>query len=208
MNRLFFKKKYLNSKKGFSLLEMLVAIGIFMTIVTIAISALISIIGANKRAQAIKNTIDTVNFVIESMSRDIRSGTDYNCLLNNPSSMDCLLGNSEFQYKNSSGEVVTYIFNNPDDQSDILTSNNNFDYESEILIRKIGNNEDILISKDSGVNLDNMKFYVIGSDNENKPIGERTQPRVIITASGKIETKEGTSSSFNLQTTISQRYRR
>lgn len=201
MNKLFFKKKYLNNKKGFSLLEMLVAIGIFMTIVTIAISALISIIGANKRAQAIKNTIDTVNFVIESMSRDIRSGTGYDCSPNDPSSMDCLVGSSAFKYINGSGETVTYEFNSSD-EGDILTRiKGEYDENNAA-------NTNVLISRDSGVNLDNMKFYVIGSDDENKPIGERTQPRVIITASGKIETKEGTSSSFNLQTTISQRYRR
>lgn len=195
MNRLFFKKKYLNNKKGFSLLEMLVAIGIFMTIVTIAISALISIIGANKRAQAIKNTIDTVNFVIESMSRDIRSGTGYNCL-SSDSTSECSEGKNKFQYINSSGETVIYEFNS-DDGSDILTRTTIGEDDNQ--------NIDILISAESGIDLDNMTFYVLGSDEENVP---KTQPRVIITASGKIETKNVTSSSFNLQTTISQRYRR
>lgn len=189
MNKITFTKK--NIKKGFSLVEMLVAIGIFMTIVTIAVSALISIIGANKRAQAIKNTVDSVNFVIESMSRDIRGGQDYNCLLEN-GLKDCTeTGNNKMQYTNSSGKTVIYTFDSND-----LTS---------ILKRQIGNDTDVLISKESGVTIDNMTFFVVGSDTEGSG---GTQPRVVITVSGKIESKDGTSSSFNLQTTVSQRNRK
>src|ERR1035437_536037 len=70
-------------KKGFSLVEMLVAVGIFMSIMTIAISSLISIIGANKKAQAIKSTIDSVTFAVENISRDMRMGIDYECSLDN-----------------------------------------------------------------------------------------------------------------------------
>lgn len=198
MNKITFAKK--NIKKGFSLVEMLVAIGIFMTIVTIAVSALISIIGANKRAQAIKNTVDSVNFVVESMSRDLRGGRNYDCLSTKKIDgeiKDCRSGGAGMEYTNSSGNTVIYTFNNSIDSDDILVR------------ETIKNGEKIppetLISKESGVKLDNMTFFVIGADNEGNG---GTQPRVIITASGKIETKDGTGSSFNLQTTVSQRERK
>lgn len=191
MYKNFLKKN--NTKKGFSLVEMLVAIGIFMTIVTIAVSALISIIGANKRAQAIKNTIDSVNFVVETISRELRSGTTYDCLKNGIK--DCSDGNNQMSYKNSLGNTVTYTFNAGDDKNLLVRDTN---IAGEIT-------KETLISKDSGVILDSMIFYVIGSDEENNG---GTQPRVIITASGKIESKGVDNSSFNLQTTVSQRYRK
>ena len=69
-----------NSRKsGFSLVEMLVAIGIFMSIMTLAISSLISIIDANKKVQSTKSTVDSVTFAMEYISRTMRMGTDYRC---------------------------------------------------------------------------------------------------------------------------------
>lgn len=182
MYKNFFKKN--NTKKGFSLVEMLVAIGIFMTIVTIAVSALISIIGANKRAQAIKNTIDSVNFVVETISRELRSGKEYSCV----DLVDCPSGSNKISYKNSLGNNITYEFKA--DSDDLLTKKTDDGVP------------EVLISKDSGVKLDSMIFYVIGTQNE------LMQPRVIITASGKIESKSADNSSFNLQTTVSQRDRK
>jgi type II secretory pathway pseudopilin PulG len=183
MYKNFFKKN--NTKKGFSLVEMLVAIGIFMTIVTIAVSALISIIGANKRAQAIKNTIDSVNFVVETISRELRSGKEYSCV----DLAECPSGSNKISYKNSLGNIITYEFKA--DSDDLLTKKTDEGVP------------EVLISKDSGVKLDSMIFYVIGTNKD-----ELMQPRVIITASGKIESKGVDNSSFNLQTTVSQRDRK
>ena len=185
---------------GFSLVEMLVAIGIFMTIMTIAVSSLISIIGANKKAQAIKSTIDSITFAVENISRDMRMGTGYSCLLDNDTySNDCPLdtGSVAVRYINSSGKTITYKFD-----SSLLNS------ESGVLTKtdEIGTTD--LISSDSNVNIKSMKFYVIGADKEFASMFEKTQPRVIITVSGLISIKGQTDTTFNLQTSFSQRIRR
>jgi len=182
---------------GFSLVEMLVAVGIFMSIMTIAISSLISIIGANKKAQAIKSTIDSVTFVLEDISRDMRIGTDYKCSSDGVSFTNsdnvCILGTPFVRYTNSLGNQITYKFDNS-----ILTKE---DSASGIIVD--------LISQDSDVNITNMKFYVIGAENEIAPLqSNRTQPRTIITISGLISVKGSDDSLFNLQTSISQRTRR
>jgi len=193
----------IKKQKGFSLVEMLVAVGIFMSIMTIAISSLISIIGANKKAQAIKSTIDSVTFAVEDISRDMRVGTDYTCSLNGSfpvSGKDCTEGGSAVQYKKSNNDIVTYRFYDP-----AVSANS----EKDVLTRQINNDAEIaLVSKDSNVDITSMKFYVIGADNEFSAVTAKTQPRVIITASGLISVKGSSDTTFNLQTSISQRARR
>lgn len=200
----------IKSQKGFSLVEMLVAIGIFMSIMTIAISALISIIGANKKAQAIKSTIDSVTFSVEDISRDMRMGTDYKCSLDNINfSYSCLdsngfnVGGTAVRYINSSGHNIIYTFNGKTDPAKGVLTKTDLDCGTSPCLAVD------LISQDSNVNITNMTFYVIGADHElDTNITTKTQPRVIITASGLISVKGSADTSFNLQTNISQRARR
>ena len=186
-----------NSTAGFSLVEMLVAVGIFMSIMTIAITSLISIIDANKKTQLIKSTIDSVTFAIENISKDMRIGTDYKCMLSDSSfSNICpLTGSTAVRYTNGIGQEITYRFSTESNQP---------------IIKKTDINGGVdLISRDANVNINNMIFYVIGADHElDTKITTKTQPRVIITASGLISVKGSTDTSFNLQATVSQRVRR
>ncbi|MFH0755135.1 MAG: type II secretion system protein [bacterium] len=191
------KAKYFS--RGFSLVEMLVAIGIFMSIMTLAITALITIISVNKKAQIIKNTMDNVTFIIEDISRNMRTGTEYWCSPNGTdfpeNNKDCSDGGKAVKYKNISDIDIVYKFDKASDN--ILTKREGTDPEK------------VLISKDSNVNIDNMTFYVIGADDEsNAEMSKRTQPRVIITVSGKISAKGSVDTTFDLQTSISQRMRR
>ncbi|MEN9614165.1 MAG: hypothetical protein RLZZ347_472 [Candidatus Parcubacteria bacterium] len=75
----FFKK--IQTQKipsaGFTLLEMIVAIFIFSIVVTIASGAMLSMISANRKAQALKTVMNNVNLALDSMSRDIRFGASY-----------------------------------------------------------------------------------------------------------------------------------
>lgn len=194
-----------NLKSGFSLVEMLVAIGVFMSVMTIAITSLISIINANKKAQSIKNTIDSVTFAVEDISRDMRTGTDYQCSQDGNFSggkKDCPTG----------GVAVRYI--NHSDPSKDVGVEYKYDSSTHELIRNkfdagFSNRttHDFLISSDSNAKVSNMEFYVIGADDElNSVVAERTQPRVIVTVSGLISTAGSSDvSSFNLQTSVSQR---
>jgi type II secretory pathway pseudopilin PulG len=56
---------------------MIVAIFIFSIVVTIASGAMLSMISANRKAQALKTVMNNVNLALDSMSRDIRFGTNY-----------------------------------------------------------------------------------------------------------------------------------
>ena len=75
--------KKINLKKGFTLIEMIVSLGIFTVVALIAVGALLKVMDANRKAVNLKTAINNMNFTIESMSREMRMGNDF-YLNNNP----------------------------------------------------------------------------------------------------------------------------
>jgi prepilin-type N-terminal cleavage/methylation domain-containing protein len=209
----------IKSARGFTLIEMLVATAVFMSVMTVAVSALITIINADKQSQNIKTTTDAVTFAIDTMSRDMRVGTNYECMISSgagkfapytdqnsgKSTLDCTAGSNAVGYINNSNpnQGIVYTFTPP-------TSANLSGELAELTCDtdfKNCSSED-LISSDSGANISNVTFYVIGADGASLPGLARTQPRVIITASGVIpETTSTTTTEFDLQTNIDERSR-
>ncbi len=188
-------------ESGFSLVEMLVAVAVFMSIMTIALSVLITTIDANRKAQVIKTTIDSVTFAIEDISKEMRMGTNYACLQPGENySGDCPNGSTAVKFYNNNEKTnIIYKF---------ISENNSGTLKKECEGATCSSivAED-LISSDSGVKINNMKFYVVGATCEGGGVlctGGKTQPRVIITVSGTISVKGG-STDFDLQTSVSQR---
>ncbi|MFA6459219.1 MAG: type II secretion system protein [Candidatus Paceibacterota bacterium] len=64
---------------GFTLVEMIVSLGIFSVVAVVALGALVRIITANQKAQSLQSAMTNLNFALEAMSREIRVGSEYNC---------------------------------------------------------------------------------------------------------------------------------
>ncbi len=64
---------------GFSLIEMIVSLGIFSIIVTTAVGALLVLISANQRLQGEQSVMTNLSFALDSMTREIRTGYNYYC---------------------------------------------------------------------------------------------------------------------------------
>ncbi len=79
MMRFHFSKKNIQAKSGFTLVEMLVSVAIFSVFMLVAVSVVLSIIGGNRKAQAINAVVNNLNFAIESMVRDMKTGYFYRC---------------------------------------------------------------------------------------------------------------------------------
>lgn len=73
-----FTNKY---SRGFTLVEMIVSLAIFSIVAVVALGALMKIIGANKKAQTLQSAMTNINFALESMSREMRVGSKFACIL-------------------------------------------------------------------------------------------------------------------------------
>jgi type II secretory pathway pseudopilin PulG len=190
---------------GFTLVEMLVAIAVFMSVMVVAVTALISIVNANRKSQAIKSVVDNVTFAIDSISRDMRSGTDYRCgdlsssgLLSDGS--DCGNGSGGIQYKNPDNTFTQYRFVSTEESPIANIQKRSCTPNCASWLA--------MTAPISNVNITNMTFYVLGSETSLSARGSRRQPRAIITLEGVAgDDTKGTKTTFQIQTTVSQSVR-
>jgi prepilin-type N-terminal cleavage/methylation domain-containing protein len=89
--------------QGFTLIEIIVAIGIFTAVITMALATFLNISDIQRKAGALRAINDNLNFALEIMSREIRTGKNY-C----SSSCD----SSSFNLINSQNDNVVYRLNN------------------------------------------------------------------------------------------------
>lgn len=64
-------------QRGFTLIEIMVAISIFAIVATVAVGAILSANAANQKAQAIKLAVDNLNYAMDSMLLHLKQGTNY-----------------------------------------------------------------------------------------------------------------------------------
>jgi prepilin-type N-terminal cleavage/methylation domain-containing protein len=65
--------------RGYSLVELIVAVGLFSMVMTIATGAYLIMISANRQAQSISTGINNLSYALEDMTRGIRTGSGYAC---------------------------------------------------------------------------------------------------------------------------------
>jgi prepilin-type N-terminal cleavage/methylation domain-containing protein len=80
-------KKSRNTR-AFSLVEMIVSMAIFSIVAVIALGALTKIIASNRKAQSLQSSITNLNFMLDSMSRELRVGAYYQCDTISPTNSD------------------------------------------------------------------------------------------------------------------------
>lgn len=170
---------FTQSKKGFTLIEVLVSVAVFSIVMLIATSSVFTIVNANKKSHSIKSVMTNLNFALESMMREIRMGGSYSC---NSVSMvsSCPTGSTEFSFVDQTGKSIVYYL-------DTVTGSS-----INSILRKEGGVDQAITSEE--VVIESLKFYVIDGD----------QPRVLITVSGSAG-KDDAMSHFDIQTTVTKR---
>lgn len=73
------KKLRRTASKGFTLVEILVVLGLFSTVMVIAAGALFTTQAINTKLQETQAVLDNVNLSMEIMSREIRYGSNFHC---------------------------------------------------------------------------------------------------------------------------------
>ncbi|OGG47942.1 hypothetical protein A3D66_01420 [Candidatus Kaiserbacteria bacterium RIFCSPHIGHO2_02_FULL_50_9] len=171
------KRAYQN--RAFTLVELLVSVGIFSLVMLMAVSSLLSLVDVDRKAQSMKSVMNNLNFAMESMSREIKTGQFFE-------SVD----NYTFTYDDRQGRKVTYSL--PEHQ--ILRS---IDGGFPVPLTA---SEVVVENRDLGIPL----FSLVG-ENCKQGSGDVQQPYVLIRIKGNMKFSEKIKSSFSVQTTASQR---
>lgn len=189
------KKNICIKQKGFTLIEIMVSTSIFMIIMLVALGALISSSNAAKKSQALRSAMDNVNFALESMTRSLRMGSDYACVVGSVSipasaNADCSITGS-----GGSAIVFTPASHAPGSRDSAYTLTQRAD--NTYALQKCTPNCVDLVSTD--VNIEKLTFFVSGSD-----ITDNIQPSIYILIKGNVKVK-GEDNPFAVQTLVSQR---
>jgi prepilin-type N-terminal cleavage/methylation domain-containing protein len=188
------KFKIKNSDKGFTLIEILVSVAIFSTVMVMALGALLAMSESDRKAQTLKSVINNLNFSLDAMSRTMRTGIDYHCdvsvgTVTDP--RDCTQANgaaSSVAFLSAENQTVRYCRGNGSACSSSGTA---------ILVSKNGGTYAPLTATE--VTITNLQFYVTGAEDT------QLQPHVVILLSGKVPVSATQTSSFDLETSVTQR---
>lgn len=179
-------------KRGFTLVEMLVAVSVFTVVMIIAVGALLIVNDSYRKTRQLRDVMDNVNLMVELITKEIRAGNTYHCndtigTLSDP--RDC---------PRASGGSTSFVFNKSDGTSE------RYRLEGGQLKRLQGFSW--IPIHDPDVTIDSLKFYVDGAEDDLNPGSPDPyeQPRVTITVTGSVELPR-LQTDFQLQTTATQR---
>lgn len=162
--------------KGFSLIEILISLAVFAVVITAGSAAVISIIDANQKAQALNSIMTNMHTALEGMARDIRTMQTYESS-----------NGSDITYVDDRGARIRYELRTETDRPDVGVIYKVFPGTSL-------QSEPITSSE---IDIDSLQFIPVTAGNR--------QPIVHIRISGKAGTQVGTAASFRLQTAVTQR---
>ncbi len=196
-------------KSGFTLIEVLVSLALFSVVLVIAGGTIISVIDINKRNQIISSVVNNLNYSIDSMVRDIKTGYLYKCDYegtNTVTEIKAYTATKQGECQNSitlistiSGQdvVVKYEFVPP------VESNG---YIKKTIYEAAGAASSYSITDKNNVNIDSVKFTV-KNPNALDCTGtcDYGQPSVFVVIKGKAGNQQIEVSKFYVQTFISQR---
>lgn len=183
------------SATGFTLLEMIVSIGIFLTALTIILGALVSIDDAARKTRSERIVADNLSAAIDSMSRNIRVGSNFHCGCTGLASTtpnDCRMTDDA-----GSGGDACLVFEGQ--QGDPSNPNDQIAYKlfGGSIERSTDNGATYLPLTAPELLITNLKFYVYGT----APSDD--QPVVTMVVRGSAKTTQRTRTNFDVQTTVS-----
>lgn len=177
-------------QEGFTLVEMIVAVALFTVVMLVAMSSLLSLVYANRKAHALQSVMNNLNVALDGMTRSIRMGSNYRCGGPSPGDPDCLNGRQSLYFESYNG--------NTDDPADDWAywydSSTKRLYKSER-----GGASSVAITAPE-VSIESLMFYVVGTARR-----DTTQPKVVITIKGTAGTQPRIQTTFSIQATAVQR---
>jgi len=184
---------------GFTLVEMIVAVGLFAVVMLVSVGALLALVEANRKAQALQSVMNNLNVAVDGMVRSIREGSAYHCgsIPVGNATADCTESDTLLAFRpfsTSTSAVLPWMYWFATD-----ASGNGRLYKSEDGTLSGGLP---ITSPEVAIDVLASKFYVIGST---RGAGDTVQPKVTIVIKGSAGQKVTTRTTFHIQATGVQR---
>lgn len=171
----------IKTKQGFTLVELLVSVGVFAVVAVLITGGYITVLGYARHAEATASATDNLAFALENVTRNLRTGYSYSC----GTSLglgDCGgSGNTSFSFVDNLGATVTYEHVAP-----TASTNGSITQTVGGTTYKI---------TDAAVNITSLRFYLTGSS----PSDVLT-PTVRIVVTGSVPGYQNNPVSFTLET--------
>lgn len=175
---------------GYTIIETMISISIFLILIMTGMTSLLNASLVHQKSQDMRSTMDNLSFIMEDVSRNLRTGSQYHCIL---------FGDLSSLNSKQSGQDCTGIA--------FLASDNinrwvyNVDDNGAIQKSIDGGSTYTQLTPDT-VKVNSSVFSVFGAE---APTSDKQQPLVIIKLIGNITTKGVVVSPFSLETMVSER---
>ncbi len=205
--------KRIVKQQAFTLIELLVSVALFTVVMVISVSAVLSIVGGNQKAQAINSVVNNLNFAIESMVRDMKTGYLYKCPDNTgsypgegwpitnttlnlcPSATSAVQTVAFFSTLSGTPQPVEYKFVPSTTGSGVI--------KKTTIVDGVTHTVDLTSPE---VNIKDVRFYVSSPlPSSQVTTGTKSQPSIFLIISGDAKISPNQVSHFGLQTFVSQR---
>ena len=187
----------LRTGRGFTLVEMIVAVGLFAVVMIVCVGALLSLVSANRKAQALQSVMNNLNVALDGMARTVRMGNDYNGMVGCTSGYD---GTAPHDCANGTTQVSFVPFGSTAEDPQWVYRFTH-DANGNGQIEKSENGTTFLPITAPEVSIDEMLFYVVGTNRH-----DSVQPKVVIVIKGSAGALGTTArTTFHIQATAVQR---
>lgn len=174
------------SQRGYTLLEMIVSLGIFSLVMVVVTGAYLTLISLDRQARAQNQLVASLSFAVESMARNIRTGTDYACNASAATPNCASVGGASMSFLDSQGQTITF-FKKSDGTIGQCTGSC-----SEARAVSL---------TDPLITIQTLTFYVRGVGT-----GDGVQPQATFIIKGNMKTDAGKTTDFSIQTSATQRF--
>ncbi len=200
-------------KGGFSLIELMVSLTIFSIVMTVSIGTLLVLIDANTKAQALSTAMTNISFALDSISRNLRTGTRFHCATASSMSAtqdDRLITNFSSTSISDSSNCTGAGSN---DRGIVFTPGT--DTKVRVGYRLSGSQIEQWVDKKNtadgwvpitsnqaptAVEITALEFTLDGAANT-----DTEQPRITILVQGEVDDGDGEPTTFQIQSNVTQR---
>lgn len=205
------KKKndfYKNKSDGFTIIETMIAVSLFIVITTVGMGALLNANLLYQKSRDMRSILDNLNYVMEDLSRNARTGYNYHCFLSTETipTLTSAVPSTPQSCENENGWAVAFESAygdtaNYDDQWVYYIDNSGKLFRSTLGPYTASSFTQMTSDE---ITLDTTKSYVRVYGAEPPGSGDSRQPLLVIRLVGTISYQNVTSP-FSIQTTVSQR---